>query len=364
MRKALAEAGSNCEFRRGVDPLETVGVYASFKTIERVSERVGEEVRKDRHGPFAQIDAPKEAPPNPPELMVLQGDGMRVRLVEDDGGEDAKTAPDGREEGESGGCWHECKVGVVASCIKGYTDTDGEYHDPETLTQTNLATMEDIDHFGDMLVAEAKRRGMDQAGKVVAVSDAGHGLPEMWARLFPWIVWIIDFFHVAGRLAECASEVTLPGAPFKKLLHKWKTLLFDGKTTTLLRILRKHAHGHVDRPGCPADLPEGHTPPPKDRLVIFAGVPPYLIEEPCPKLELAPWGRRWLLLTKGNLADLSGDRAMAVAYYEDVIELKSRWESGRSVTLASGYLETPFSACADAHADTDAVTVASCDCAR
>jgi len=138
-----------------------------------VSERIGEEVREDRHGPFARIDAPKEAPPNPPKLMVLQGDGMRVRLVEDDSDEDAKTAPEGREGAESGAGWHECKVGVVASCIKGYTDTDGEYHDPETLTQTNVATMEDIDHFGDMLTAEAKRRGMDHAGEVVAVSNGG-----------------------------------------------------------------------------------------------------------------------------------------------------------------------------------------------
>jgi tetratricopeptide (TPR) repeat protein len=70
--------------------------------------------------------------------------------------------------------------------------------------------------------------------------------------------------------------------------------------------------------------------------------------------ELASWGRRWLLLTKGNLADLSGRREQAVADYKAVIELKSRWESGRSVKLADGYLETPFPACVEAHA--------SCDC--
>ena len=58
--------------------------------------------------------------------------------------------------------------------------------------------------------------------------------------------------------------------------------------------------------------------------------------------ELAPWGRRWLLLTKGNLADLSGDREEAVSYYERVTELRSRWESGRAVTLARRYLETPI----------------------
>jgi uncharacterized protein YjbI with pentapeptide repeats len=43
-----------------------------------------------------------------------------------------------------------------------------------------------------------------------------------------------------------------------------------------------------DRAG---DLEPGYAPPPRDRLCVFAGVPPYATEEPWPRLELAPWGR-------------------------------------------------------------------------
>lgn len=255
LRKALAEAGSNTEFRRGVDPLRTVGIHASFKTVERVSERVGEEVRASRHGPFALVEAAGEAPANPPELQVLQADGMRVRLTEDREDESSETASDGPGTAESGG-WSECKVAVVSSAIRGRTDSDGVYHEPETLTQTNLATMEGVDLFGEMLLAEATRRGMDRAGEVVAVSDAGHGLPEMWARLFPGVFWVLDYFHVLGRLWECAREVMLPGARLAKLMDRWESWLYGGETTKLLRALRVQARRFVDRPEKPCDLPE------------------------------------------------------------------------------------------------------------
>lgn len=57
---------------------------------------------------------------------------------------------------------------------------------------------------------------------------------------------------------------------------------------------------------------------------------------------LSPWCRRWLLLTKGNLEDVLGHRAEAVAYYERVIELKTRWDSARSIKLAQDGIEQPF----------------------
>ena len=78
----------------------------------------------------------------------------------------------------------------------------------------------------------------------------------MWARLFPFVVWILDFFHVVRRLAECAHEVALPGAAFEKYFHKWKTLLHDGRIDGLRRSLAAHARRFANRPERPSDLPE------------------------------------------------------------------------------------------------------------
>jgi tetratricopeptide (TPR) repeat protein len=59
-------------------------------------------------------------------------------------------------------------------------------------------------------------------------------------------------------------------------------------------------------------------------------------------VDLPVWGRRWLFLTKAHLEDIRGHRAAAVAYYERVMELKSRWDSSQEVELAEQGLDEPF----------------------
>ena len=54
------------------------------------------------------------------------------------------------------------------------------------------------------------------------------------------------------------------------------------------------------------------------------------------------WNKRWILLTRGHLHDLDGRREQAVALYERVIALKSRWGGTRPVELAKAGLEQPF----------------------
>jgi len=252
------------EFRDGVDPLRTVGIRTSFKTIERVSERVGAEVAQEEFGPFARADAPKEAPANPAELLVIQGDGLRVRErvhAADTSAADAADRPSEASgelpEADRAKGWREAKAGVVARVLPGRTDRKGEYHDPETLVQTYVATMQDIRFFGEKLRAEAERRGLLRAKVVIAISDAGHGLPKMWAEVFGdvIVVWIADFHHVSSRLAECANAVAEPAAA-ARLFHRWKGLLYEGKLTKLLRELVRWAGKFAPRPGAASDLAE------------------------------------------------------------------------------------------------------------
>jgi len=152
--------------------------------------------------------------------------------------------------------WRECKVGVVASMLPGSLKK-GEYRPPSTLVQTHVATMENIDQFGVRLRAEAERRGLRHAREVVLVSDAGHGLPEMWKREFPGAEWVVDFYHVASRVAECAAEVATPGPGLVALRERWKGWLYNGEIPRLLKRLRFHARRHADRPGELTELAEG-----------------------------------------------------------------------------------------------------------
>jgi hypothetical protein len=257
LRRALAECGSNSEFRDGVAPLESLGIRTSFKTIQRVAERVGAEVAEAQHGPMARASAPSAAPQNRAELLVIQGDGMRVRERpgegddETGGSENPPTDAEdsiSRQDRDNG--WRECKVGVVSRMRPGKTKRNGDYREPETLVQTSLATMCNIKIFSEKLRAEAERRGLRSAKEIVAVSDAGHGLPEMWRDQFSDVIdaWILDFHHASSRLAQCAATVAEPGEAFGKLFGRWKGLLYEGEIDTLLRQLIAHANEHASRP--------------------------------------------------------------------------------------------------------------------
>lgn len=264
-RKALAELGSDSEFRDGVAALESVGIRTSFKTIERVAEHIGAEVAEAQHGAFARAAAPQEAPTNPAELLVVEGDGLRVRELVDDATpepahpQQTQSASD-CEISEKDRCagWGECKVGVVVRMRPGRTTRSGEYEPPTPLLQTYVATMGDIRIFGEKLLAEAERKGLRNAKTVIALSDAGHGLPNMWTERFgnALVAWIIDFHHVSSRLSECASVVSTPGAAATKRYGRWKGLLRNGQVGKILKELVAHAREHAARPDRPSDLPE------------------------------------------------------------------------------------------------------------
>lgn len=244
--------------------MKTLGIRTSFKTIERVSERVGAEVAREKFGPLARARAPAEAPANSAELLVLEGDGLRVReligkadtatVVTQD--QSSRAAEEVSEADRANG-WREVKIGVVARVRPGRTDARGEYHKPETLVQTYVGTTEDIRSFAEKLRAEAERRGVKKAKVVIALSDAGHGLPKMWEVTFGdvIVVWIIDFYHVSSRLAECAN-VVLEGSGARKLFHRWKSMLYKGQAKRLLTELIRRAEEFADRPERAADLPE------------------------------------------------------------------------------------------------------------
>ena len=125
--------------------------------------------------------------------------------------------------------------------------------------QTYVATMADVHGFGPKLRAEAERRGLARAKRVVAVSDRGHGMPGVWEREFGDVemTFITDFAHTNGRPSASAKAALGEGASSVALDKRWEGLLYDGRTDELLGELASRAEEHAARPGRPSDLPEG-----------------------------------------------------------------------------------------------------------
>jgi hypothetical protein len=58
--------------------------------------------------------------------------------------------------------------------------------------------------------------------------------------------------------------------------------------------------------------------------------------------ERPPWGRAWVLLTRGQAFDAVGERARAVAHYQRVAKLGEFNGSARAEDLAKAGLASPF----------------------
>jgi len=253
LRQALSELGSECVFRKGESSLRTLGIPVSFKTIERVSEEVGAELVAEQRQQAAGASADALAPGNPAELLVAEGDGMRVRLREAGA---VSCDEEDKNPAEKESNWREIKVGVVIRGQHGRVLPDGTYQDPQTLVQTYVVTLGDIEEFGKLLKSEALRRGWDEAQDRLVLSDAGHGLPGMWVREFGGVRWIVDYEHTRNRLSECAAVIHPPGAAFSKLFGHWESLLYNGHMDKLLHELVARAEEHAVRPKRPADIEE------------------------------------------------------------------------------------------------------------
>ncbi len=241
-------------YRQAVDVTELFGWSLSHAQAGRIAERVGAEMRSELFGPDATVEAANSTHPNPPELMIISGDGSRYRTNEADRPRRAKDAP----PADRG--WRENKIGVVVRALPGKVEKDGSYTAPSELVKTYVATTRTVEDFGRDLRTEADRRGLRRARDVVCVQDNGHGLPAMVRREFAdaRVHCITDFYHAAERLGEVARLIKGEGdraaAARKRLFERLRSSLWDGRLPELLRMLKRFASKLAPRPATLSEL--------------------------------------------------------------------------------------------------------------
>jgi hypothetical protein len=205
VRRMMGRVGAKQPFEQGRGDLEELaGVVVQTKQVERVSAQLGVQVEAFCQREREAILTGKLAPllPAVPILYIaIDGTGVPVVPREAEGrrGKDATGKAKTRE----------AKIGCVFTQTK--QDEEG-YPIRDEDSTTYVGAIETAEAFGPRIYAEAVRRGLRQAQKVVVLGDGGPWIWGIAAQYFPWATEIVDLYHAREHLANLGKIVYGPAS--------------------------------------------------------------------------------------------------------------------------------------------------------
>ena len=245
VQRQVARLGAKEPFREVSEDLrELAGLNLSRKDAERIAEGLGKDLEardfrereRTRFTPPPPVDTPKTI-----ETLYIEMDGTGVPMVPGE--------LEGRKGKQSDGSakTREVKLG----CVFTQTAVDAQGHpvrDPATTTFTGA--IEDAATFGRRIYAEAVRRGLFEAQRVVVLADGAEWIKNLVDTHFPMATRIIDFYHAKEHVdALCKALFTQPQS-VERHRDRWWELLADGDTEAIIAeaetFLPSNPHGNKD----------------------------------------------------------------------------------------------------------------------
>lgn len=207
------------------------GIELSSKQVRIIAESEGEklvaqsenEVEAFKQGKltFTQTAAP--------DLVVVTADGGRVQT----------------RQAENGSMWKEDKIGGVydASPRKDPSAATAEkYEGAKANIKTYVASLAAWGEFGWLLCVEAMRRGYQHAKDKLFISDGAEALKSLRQMHFPDAVFILDWYHAAEHLADCAKAAFGMGSDeCQRWYERMKKNLWEGKVDVILQAIKKES---------------------------------------------------------------------------------------------------------------------------
>jgi hypothetical protein len=208
-------------FGRAVQLLEAMTkVQVGKETARRQTEQAGQLVEAAQDEEASRLmDARQAVAPQqyePATRQVYSADGAMVPLRH--------------------GVWGEVKLLVLAEQRR---EKDGRMQVGQLSYYARMAEAQD---FADGALAETRRRGLEEATQVAAVTDGAPWLQGMIDLHCPQAVRILDFPHAAQRLSECVAEVRAAGlaVPDDWLTRQLHTLKHEGPALLLATLRSWH----------------------------------------------------------------------------------------------------------------------------
>ena len=233
VRRMMAHVGAMEPFaQRERDLLLLAAVSVGAKEIERVAEQTGREVEQWEQDEGARarglaamgVEMVQQAPKY--FYNSFDGTGIPVRGDELDG-----------VKGKDGARARTREVKLGCAFTQTGLDEKGRPMRDEAST-TYVGAIEASTEFGHRIHAEAVRRGMNQAEKVIVLTDGMPYNKTIAATHFPNAIHIIDLYHAREHLAAFARDIAR--IPLDSSWHKKARRHLDhGRTKPLLEMLRQ-----------------------------------------------------------------------------------------------------------------------------
>jgi len=234
LRRMMARAGAQGSFQQGQQDLKIyAGIQVSVKDLERVAENIGEDMER-WSGQQQQrlLKQPLRAPYQKTiPVLYLSPDGTGVPLIARELKGRKGKQPDGSAKGR------EVKLGCV------FTQTTTDEHgfpvrDPDSTTF--VGAIEGVENFGWRLFAEALRRGLMQAERVVVLGDAAEWIQTLVQMHFPTALFILDLYHARQHVSDLC-KLLWPHSPqhIEQKRQRWWDLLDQDAVTTVLQEARR-----------------------------------------------------------------------------------------------------------------------------
>jgi hypothetical protein len=204
LAKMTARAAAAAPFAKAAGLLaELAGVDLTTKRVERSAEASGTAAA-------AVISAQTDAicsrqviplpPPGPaPDMLYIAVDGTGVPLV--------PAATEGRAGKADGGRATTREVKLACLFTQTTLDDDGRpVRDPRS--SSYLATFEPAARFGQLVDAEARRRGAEHIRQLVALGDGAVWIWNLADQLFPAATQIAGLYHAREHVHDLAALAT------------------------------------------------------------------------------------------------------------------------------------------------------------
>ncbi len=233
-RRLLARAGHRDTFKEGRgDLFEYAQIQVSAKDVERVAEATGEAVetwhQNERRIILDEEEKPEPVAPIP--LLYISYDGTGVPMVPWETAGRKGKQPDGTSK------TREVKLGCVFTQTT-VDDRGRPVRDDESTTF--VGAIENSQDFGWRIYAEAVRRGLEDAQKVVVIADGARYNWEIASLHFPQAIQIVDLYHAREHLhALCVLLSSGGEESLTKLETRWRTFLDDDMLDRILREAKK-----------------------------------------------------------------------------------------------------------------------------